>query len=275
MNSRSRREAETVPTRAIWVFSRESTGRPVFGRYNRHTESLKNYGSPDGGPKVRILRPPGEKSTANLTTFCSRFPQCGLCGRIQRAEKPRPILLGQRRRPPGILSKLPQTPGYITTGKRASAFASVHCFPVGETTRAPFLRQRDASGMCEVTHTSVGPMRSAIQSSAASALSPTTRVTVDRPGRRRQTGSAARTGFDDRQAQVYRAPSQAGPGNDINAGSPGFQKARFTGICRRSPLEGRQIHCTGAWMGSDKDGRPFSTGRSSSGLRNPGVACYE
>ena len=47
--------------------------------------------------------------------------------------------------------------------------------------------------------------------------------------RRRQTGSAARTGFDDRQAQVYRAPSQAGPGNDINAGSPGFQKAPTRG----------------------------------------------
>src|SRR6201987_4752596 len=31
--------------------------------------------------------------------------------------------------------------------------------------------------------------------------------------------------FDDRQGQVYRAPSQAGPGNDFNAGSPGFQKA--------------------------------------------------
>jgi hypothetical protein len=27
-----------------------------------------------------------------------------------------------------------------------------------------------------------------------------------------QTGAAARTGFDDRRAQVYRAPSQAGPG---------------------------------------------------------------
>src|SRR5262249_242504 len=26
--------------------------------------------------------------------------------------------------------------------------------------------------------------------------------------------------FDDRQCQVYRAPSQAGPGNDIHAGSP-------------------------------------------------------
>jgi hypothetical protein len=64
-------------------------------------------------------------------------------------------------------------------------FASVHCFPVGETTRPPFLRQRDASGMSEVTHTSVAPMRSAIQSSAASALSPTrTMLTFDVPGGR-------------------------------------------------------------------------------------------
>jgi len=64
-------------------------------------------------------------------------------------------------------------------------FASVQCFPVGETTRAPFLRQRDARGMSEVTHTSVTPMRSAIQSSAASALSPTrTILTFDVPGGR-------------------------------------------------------------------------------------------
>ena len=28
-------------------------------------------------------------------------------------------------------------------------------------------------------------------------------------------------------------------------------------------------------VGSDQDGRPFSTGRSSSGVRNPGVACHE
>jgi len=34
---------------------------------------------------------------------------------------------------------------------------------------------------------------------------------------------------EDRQGRVYRAPSQAGPGNDINAGSPGFQKARTRG----------------------------------------------
>jgi hypothetical protein len=36
-------------------------------------------------------------------------------------------------------------------------------------------------------------------------------------------------GFDDRQAPVYRAPSQAGPGNDINAWSPGFHKAPTRG----------------------------------------------
>jgi adenylate cyclase len=28
-------------------------------------------------------------------------------------------------------------------------------------------------------------------------------------------------------------------------------------------------------MGSDKDGRPFSAGRFSSGVRNPGLACHE
>src|ERR1700720_4686015 len=43
--------------------------------------------------------------------------------------------------------------------------------------------------------------------------------------RRRQTGPVAGTGFEDRHGQVYRAPSQAGPGNDINVGAPGFQKA--------------------------------------------------
>ena len=40
--------------------------------------------------------------------------------------------------------------------------------PVGETTRAPFLRQRDAR-ISEVTHSSAAEMLSVIQSSAASA----------------------------------------------------------------------------------------------------------
>ena len=36
--------------------------------------------------------------------------------------------------------------------------------------------------------------------------------------------------LNDRQGQVYHAPSQAGSGNDINAGSPGFQKAPTRGL---------------------------------------------
>src|SRR5215831_13303522 len=36
-------------------------------------------------------------------------------------------------------------------------------------------------------------------------------------------------GFDDRQRQVYRAPSQAGPDNDIHAGLPSLQKAPTRG----------------------------------------------
>ena len=35
--------------------------------------------------------------------------------------------------------------------------------------------------------------------------------------------------FDDRQRQGYRPPSQAGPGNDIHAGSPSLQKAPTRG----------------------------------------------
>jgi hypothetical protein len=35
--------------------------------------------------------------------------------------------------------------------------------------------------------------------------------------------------FDERQGQIYPALSRAGPGNDINAGSPGFQKAPTRG----------------------------------------------
>ena len=47
--------------------------------------------------------------------------------------------------------------------------------------------------------------------------------------RQRQTRSVASSGFDDREGQVYPAPSQAGPGNDIHAGSPGLQKAPTRG----------------------------------------------
>jgi hypothetical protein len=47
---------------------------------------------------------------------------------------------------------------------------------------------------------------------------------------RPEPGAANRPGtynrdFDDRYRQVYRAPSQAGSGNDIYTGSPGLRKA--------------------------------------------------
>ena len=85
--------------------------------------------------------------------------------------------------------------------------------------------------------------------------------------RRRQTGSAARTGFDDRQAQVYRAPSQACPGDDINAGSPGFQKAPMRGpaslvafgssrpVPGDAGLGGRHAECVGGRVPAGRSGR--------------------
>ena len=49
----------------------------------------------------------------------------------------------------------------------------------------------------------------------------------------------------------------------------------FAGICRRSPLARRHIQRAGTWMGGNKDGRPFSARRSSSGVRHPELACDE
>jgi len=45
----------------------------------------------------------------------------------------------------------------------------------------------------------------------------------------RYTGSQNRI-LTIEKGQVYRAPSQAGPGNDINAGSAGLQKAPRWGL---------------------------------------------
>jgi hypothetical protein len=36
------------------------------------------------------------------------------------------------------------------------------------------------------------------------------------------------------KGRFYRAPSRAGPGNDINAGSAGFQEARHRGVLDKS-----------------------------------------
>ena len=61
-------------------------------------------------------------------------------------------------------------------------FASVQTCPVGDNARPPRFRQRDASGMSAVTQMSAGPIRSAIQSSAASGFASTiTGRTLGRP----------------------------------------------------------------------------------------------
>jgi len=118
-----------------------------------------------------------------FSSAADRLSQCSLHSRFKRAEKPRSVLLGQRRRSARTRSELSEV---LATSRPTSAlpiFACVHCLPVGEITRAPFLRQRDASGISEVTHTSTAEMCSAIQSSAASAASPTrTMRTFEVPG---------------------------------------------------------------------------------------------
>jgi hypothetical protein len=68
-------------------------------------------------------------------------------------------------RPASNRPQLAQVSGYFATGKRIAAFASVQCFTIGETTPAPLLRQRDASGTSDVTHTSTAETCSVIHSS--------------------------------------------------------------------------------------------------------------
>jgi hypothetical protein len=76
-------------------------------------------------------------------------------------------------------------PGYLTTGKRIAYIRLRPMLAGGGTRRALFLRQRAANGISDVTHTSAAEMCSAIQSSAASALSPTmTILTFELPGGR-------------------------------------------------------------------------------------------
>ena len=52
--------------------------------------------------------------------------------------------------------------------------------------------------------------------------------------------------FDDRDRQVYRAPSQAGSGNDIRTGSPGLRKAPTW-----APPAGRYSGSSGPVPGDD------------------------
>jgi hypothetical protein len=107
--------------------------------------------------------------------------QWSLHGCIKRAEKPRPVPLGQGSWSAGIRSELLGAPRDLATDERVTYIRLRPVF----AGRGDNARQRDASGISEVTHTSTAEMYSAIQSSAASALSPTrTMLTLGAPGGR-------------------------------------------------------------------------------------------
>src|SRR5262249_45207888 len=141
-------------------------------------------------PKSRPVAPwsytvPVGPTEGYMLSATSSLPQRSLHNGIEHAEKPGAVSLGYRSWSAGTRSELPQVPRNLTTDKCVTIFACVHCLPVEETTRAPLLRQRDASGISEVTHTSADEMCSTIQSSAASALSPTRIIlTFEIPGGR-------------------------------------------------------------------------------------------
>ena len=130
-------------------------------------------------PARRQIRAPG------VTSAVGRLAQCSLQCRIERAEKPGSVPLGQRSRSAGIGSELPQVLGYFTTGKGVTYIPLRPLFAGRrDDTRALFKTarcQRDIRGDAS----SAAEMYSAIQSSAASALSPTkTILTFEVPGGR-------------------------------------------------------------------------------------------
>src|SRR5262249_41236903 len=107
-----------------------------------------------------------------LGSVAGRLSQCSLHGRIECAKKPRPVPLRQQGWPASNSPQFPQVPRYFTTGKCVADIRSRPLFSGRGDDARPFLRQRDARGISEVTHTSTAETCSAIQSSVASALSP-------------------------------------------------------------------------------------------------------
>ena len=98
-----------------------------------------------------IARQPSPcSSVAALGSAPTRLSQCRLHGRIQRAEKPRAIPLGQRSGSAGIRSQLPEVPGDLSTSQR---IAYIRLSPLfagrGDDARAFFETaccQRDIGG---------------------------------------------------------------------------------------------------------------------------------
>ena len=89
---------------------RRSTSSFLFPLNKRLLESPSNLFLPPGILQISF----------KFGSASRRLPQSSLHGRIERAEKSRPILLDQRRRPPSVRSQFAQVPGYLTTGERIS-----------------------------------------------------------------------------------------------------------------------------------------------------------
>ncbi len=130
---------------------------------------VQRSGRLDGG--VRISSSPYRCRDRTQLRAASRNEACNAVSRVLRNRDLSLLVNGAG---PRVL--VPNSRRCRAISRPASAFpifACVHCVPVEDTTRAPILRQRDASGTSDVTHTSTAVMCFAIQSSAASALLPT------------------------------------------------------------------------------------------------------
>ena len=113
-------------------------------------------------------------------------PRKAACTKVSKADKNRllsAVVIGAFPPPP-----TPNSRKCRATSRPASAFPifpSVQTCPVPDSARPPAAKHREANGMSAVTQTSPAPIRSAIQSSAASGVSfTTTIVTFGNPGGR-------------------------------------------------------------------------------------------
>ena len=89
-----------------------------------------------------IARQPSPcSSVAALGSAPTRLSQCRLHGRIQRAEKPRAIPLGQRSGSAGIRSEFTQVAGDLTTDQCVTYIGLRPAFPGWGDDARPLLRK--------------------------------------------------------------------------------------------------------------------------------------
>ncbi len=163
--SRHRSPSEARPAQRSGSGTRGRTPRNRFARHGVRSSACRCPFARGSGDPV-ILRSAGRLVHAALMTR-SRATPC--CTAVSSALKNRERSALVSAAGPRVF--IPSSRRWRDSSRPASAppiLASVHTRPLGATTRASLARQRAASGTSEVTHTSRAPIRSAIQSSAAS-----------------------------------------------------------------------------------------------------------